>query len=112
MPLYRGPLSESQVQVAAEVWAQELNHHFRGCRRRRATCRLENTATPESPIDDLRRKRSLRCQRVPPGSSKPVRYCSTSSTRRFFARPSSVLLDATGASGPAPHPLSRAVLIP
>jgi hypothetical protein len=31
----------------------------------------------------------------------------TSSTRRFFARPSSVSLLATGATGPTPTPVSR-----
>jgi len=34
-------------------------------------------------------------------------YCSTSSTRLFLALPSSVLLEATGASGPTPYPFSR-----
>src|SRR5215510_6226828 len=35
-------------------------------------------------------------------------YCSTSTTRRFFARPSSVRLVATGARGPTPLAWRRA----
>jgi hypothetical protein len=34
-------------------------------------------------------------------------YCSTSSTRRFFARPASSRFEATGASGPTPSARSR-----
>ncbi len=34
-------------------------------------------------------------------------YCSTNSTRRFLARPPSVLLAATGASCPTPYALRR-----
>ena len=40
------------------------------------------------------------------------RYCLTSSTRRFFARPGSLSFGATGASGPAPAALSRAGWMP
>ena len=37
---------------------------------------------------------------------------STSSTRRFLALPSSVLLEATGAQGPAPKATRRAAAMP
>src|SRR4030042_3653179 len=39
-------------------------------------------------------------------------YCSTSSTRLFFALPSLVLLLATGANGPTPCPFKRFAAIP
>lgn len=39
-------------------------------------------------------------------------YCSTSSTRRFFSRPSSVRFVATGANGPRPRVIIRAAEIP
>jgi hypothetical protein len=38
-------------------------------------------------------------------------YCSTSSTRRFLARPSSVLLVATGDVGTSPHARSISQII-
>jgi len=41
-----------------------------------------------------------------------TRYCLTSSTRRFFARPSSVSFGATGASGPVPAGFNRAAAMP
>ena len=39
-------------------------------------------------------------------------YCLTSSTLRFLARPSSVSLELTGASGPAPWAMRRAAATP
>ena len=39
-------------------------------------------------------------------------YCFTSSTRRFFARPSSLSLEATGADGSSPMALSLAASTP
>ena len=105
------------VLLAAALRALPLAHHGPGA--------LRVGPAGDHPGAGLARRRALpaaagrhrvgrllvpgRAARAVPGAAaarragaEVARYCWTSSTRRFFARPSSAAFDATGASGPTP----------
>ena len=55
--LARAPITESQVQVWAEVLAHELNHRSRGCLDGQVACKVFQDAKPAMKAYTLRKRK-------------------------------------------------------
>ncbi len=75
-------------------------------------CALRRATSRHAPRTGRAIRTGARDRRTPRSSPKRADYCRTSSTRRFFALPSSVALSSTGLVSPKPAVARRAASMP